>query len=555
MPRSKTYLSQRKPILLADERHEAPPVELTIAKVNFAEASGNKRNPTSNKGIDLTGWIGGPRQEWADAWCRALRYLLGRGDMAVASCVKLGQVHSCFFEFLGAHSLTVPPAAPPELRPRHIRQFVEWLKGKYSAKTARNYYKATRSVLLAMMDLGLITGEPDEFFTRNPFPGSTKADPTRQEIPLSQGELERLVAALKKDLISLHRQTFDASNMQAISVYLLVIAIRTGGNPTPVLELARGALRPHLVPGMMRLDLVKYRGANTYSQALRSSETAYDAILSVPMDGVAVLTKVLEATKELAAQADATIQDRVWLYRPERGGNPILCLNQVRLERGIAAIVRRHNLRADNGELLRLNLSRLRKNKAHQLWKLSSGDLATVALLLGNTPRVAAENYLTMTPAIRAEGAAFIGEAFEAMLSGNAAAPEASAPPLEKTPVGSCRDSLNGGFAPKDGVTHCDQFLHCLGCPSYAIVGTVPDLHRLFSFQAYMRAEIEYFPREPEFDEWRAHRTRLILLIDDFTGRHFKKPIVDEARALSLREPHKFWAIQLSTLQRLDRDA
>jgi hypothetical protein len=330
-------------------------------------------------------------------------------------------------------------------------------------------------------------------------------------------------------------------------VYLLAVALRTGGNTTPLLEMTVDSLKPHLVPNMMRIDLVKHRSARTQVHALRRIETT-DESLTVPMDGVAILNKVMVLTAPLRAQAALPLNTRLWLYRIEgpKGKGLITALKSSLLFRNIKQWVKRHRLQGDDGQPLELTVGRLRKSKAHELWKRSDGDLIAVANLMGNRPVVADRHYLSMTDAIRAEGAAFIGEILTDTLRGG----ESSQPGPEHTPVGRCKDPLHGDKAPGDGHRLCDQFVHCLGCRSYAIVGSVPDLHRLYSFQGFLKAEIAYYPQAAEYNEWRAHRQRLVGLIDRFTEEHFPAALVSQAKALADSEPHRFWALQIQAMER-----
>lgn len=544
MPRSKSYKATASAATQAAvEKGEVNwnrPLTL-----NYAEASGGRRNPTSTRWLDMKKWTGTPQEFWAKAWLYTLDYVLRKGEIAVATCVKLGNVHSAFFQFLSDLRLSKPPAGPAELKARHLALFRQWLSATYIVNTANNYHTHVKIMVVAMMELGLVDGYVDQFFPRNALKRGNDAG--RSAVALSEAELQRLVQALKRDLIDLHKGAFLRSSGAAITVYFLVLAMRTGGNPTPLLELNRQSLKPHIVPGMMRLDLVKYRGFKTYATGVRDSKKSAEPIISVPMDGVAIINRVLETTEPFIELADPDNRDRLWLFESTKGAGEILCLSQAHVDKTIPSFVRRHDLRGDDGEPLVLNLSRLRKNKAQQLFKLSGGDLATVALLLGNTPAVAGKSYLSMTANVKAEGAAFVGEVLEASLAGKLS--DDGSPGVEATPVGRCKDTLNGAFAPKNG-SHCDEFTHCLSCPSFAIAATVPDLHRLFSFQEFLRAEIAYYPEGDEYDEWRAHRGRLIALIDDFTKKRFKSGLVADARALTSNSMHKFWSIQLHGLQR-----
>jgi hypothetical protein len=499
----------------------------------------------------MSKWNGTQYEQWSRAWLQTIDHVVREGIIALATCVKLGNIHSVFFRFLGELRLTTPPASPKELEPRHFKLLRQWLRATYPApNTVVNYHNHIKYVVLAMMNTGLVSGFEDEFFPRNSL---KRAPPSSASEPLSETELERLVQALKRDLIDLHKGEFSRSSGAAMTVYFLVIALRTGGNPTPLLELTRQSLKPHIVPGMMRLDLAKVRASKTYTTPLRAGDQEGDAeqpdvIIGVPMDGVAILNRVLEISSPLVDRADQSIKDHMWLFEPERSQSDVLCLTQAHVDKNIPSFVRRHDLRGDDGELLVLNVSRLRKNKAQQLLRISGGDLAMVALLLGNTPVVAGRNYLSITPEVRAEGAAFVGEVLEATLAGST---DSGRNAVSATPVARCKDTKNGAFAPRTGAD-CDQFIHCLGCSSFAIVKSLPDLHRLFSFQAFLQAEISYYPQDDAFDEWRAHRRRLVQLIDSFVESAFPAELVASARAKTAIGLHKFWAIQLQTLNRRD---
>ena len=93
----------------------------------------------------------------------------------------------------------------------------------------------------------------------------------------------------------------------------------------------------------------------------------------------------------------------------------------------------------------------------------------------------------------------------------------------------------------------------CLGCPSYAIVGTVKDLHRLFSFQRFLMSEVGYYATD-EWSEWRLHHQDLIARIDQIAYDNFIPEMVAQAKALAEKNPHSFWAIRMRQSQ-LSREA
>ena len=64
------------------------------------------------------------------------------------------------------------------------------------------------------------------------------------------------------------------------------------------------------------------------------------------MDGVAVLLKVMERNASLLHDAEASIQDKVWIYRSEssRNARGVSVLQSAALFKGVQALIQRHNL-------------------------------------------------------------------------------------------------------------------------------------------------------------------------------------------------------------------
>jgi hypothetical protein len=328
---------------------------------------------------------------------------------------------------------------------------------------------------------------------------------------------------------------------------MLIIGMRSGINTTPLLEMKRDCLDPHpFMPNLMLVKTFKRRGKGAQSTSLRQTQV-HDRAAIIPMDGVAVLRKALALTELLVADAPEAIKDRVWLYRSSQRGKDkgkVLCLNVGSVSELTRAIVQRHGLVADDDSPLRVTPGRLRKTMENRLWQLSDGDLLAVSAVMGHSPQVADNHYLRLDERTKTEGAKFIGEALPVKLRGQDLVP---------TPTGSCKDSLQGTHAPKDGSTHCAEFTHCLGCPSYAIVGTVKDLHRLFSFQRFLMSEMHYYAKE-EWHEWQGHHQDLIAQIDRITVNNFFPEMVEQAKALAEKDPHPFWAIRMRQSQ-LNREA
>lgn len=504
-------------------------------------------NPRNQNLIDLRPWLGRGFDDWVWAATTVLKARLHSGHYSVATIVSFASNGlKVFLPYLMEIHVGIMPLRPSDMGPADVARYIAWLRLKFpNGSTAKNYYSAFKSVVVGLMDYGFIDQQHETLLPANPFPMNGAV--TRGETSLSQAEMQKLATALKADLIAVHHGRFIGLESEAIVALMLIVGMRSGINTTPLLEMKRDCLGPHpFMPNLMLVRTFKRRGKGAQSTSLRQTHI-HDLAASIPMDGVAVLKKALEMTQVLVPSAPESIKDRVWLYRSSQRGHSkgqTLCLNMGRVHENSKAIVQRHGLLADDGSPLRVTLGRLRKTMENRLWKLSDGDLLAVSAVMGHSPQVADNHYLRLDEHTKAEGAKFIGEVLPAKLRGQDLVP---------TPTGSCKDSLQGALAPKDGSTHCAEFTHCLGCPSYAIVGTVKDLHRLFSFQRFLMSEVDYYATE-EWHEWQGHHQDLIAQIDRIAIENFFPELVEQAKALAEKDPHPFWAIRMRQ-SGLNRDA
>jgi len=500
------------------------------------------RNPRNHRQIDHTQYLGLGFDAWAIQSMYVIRALLQGGNFSVATLIGYSVNGLRFFlSFLGGGSVESPPATPNGLTKRHLERYVSWLQLKYpNGSTAKNYYTSFKSLLIVLADYGFVETDTDDLLPANPFPNN--AQNTKDSDPLTMGEMQRLLGALKSELIAIHKGTFLGNGAEAMAVMLLITAARSGINTTPLLEMTRDALTTHpFVPNLRLITTIKRRGKGAQSKTIRQTKLQ-DEYSAIPLDGVAVLNKALEISEPLVQMASEEICSYVWLYRSGQRGaaNNIVTLTPGALYVSTKSICERHVLQDDLGNRLHVTLSRLRKTMASRLWKLSGGDIIEVSSVMGHTPGVADNHYLKINDEIKVEGATFVGEAFPDKLRGINVTP---------TPPGSCKDTLYGSRAPKDGVNHCAEFIHCLGCPSYAIVGTVEDLYRLFSYQKFLYAEIEYFLTD-EWEAWRKRQLDYINLINQFTSREFDAALVSRAKAKAELSPHLFWAKKIEFMER-----
>lgn len=492
-------------------------------------------NPSRVRTLDLTPWLGQGIDAWVWACGGQLRAFLASKEVTagtVAGYWSSGLRY--FFKFL---TTVGDPADPAQLEPRHIRLYLGWLAEQGGAYVSQKVkYDIAKSVLTALTRRQIVPNQAG-LFPVNPFPKSNSR--SKGAAPLSSGERVRLAQALRDDLVAIHQGHFDGPDSAALVVHLLAVAIRIGANTAPLLEASRDCLRPHpFMPNMMRLELFKRRGNATKLFQLRYSKQN-DLSLSVPMDGVALIRKALKLSEPLLVEAKPAHRNRVWLYRAERrsaAAGLVVPLTGNTLEYGIASLIERHGLRTDDGEPLRLNLSRLRKTLEHRLFDLSGGDLIATATVMGHAPKVADTHYLACTQQMR-ENATFVGEALPDIYRTGEDGKKGIPILPGQSPTGRCKDPYQGDKAPKNGEP-CDDFFSCFACTSYAIVGSPEDLHRLFSFYFFLEREMY----QAKTDDWRTEFRHTMNLIDRFTTDMFDPAMVAAARECARLAPLKFWA-------------
>jgi hypothetical protein len=574
--------------------------------------------------IILSRALGRGVNEWVFASADAIRKCLLSG-LATSTATNYGKAMLAFFDFLtvGATSEGLArsrPATTWDLKPLHIAEFVAWLNKREvaegrAASSTRQDYQSVKATLRSMFHLRLIQGEPHRFFNRRVYARNGDSRTTS----LSDAEQERLAGAIKADLSRIHHGRLEVTMRELQGLRLLVVAHRNGLNTTPLLELTRDAIKPGLLPRTILVRTVKHRSrkfntqmglagpvAGVNDSARNTSETSaqygqsngeeeatatqldYEYLPFSLAEG-AVIGQAIASTEHIVAQAPKHLKNRVWLFQVShtvgkacKGDVSALSVNN--LAQTIRALVKRHKLVADDGKRLTVNTSRLRKSRFDRAFRISDGDLSVTANLMGNSPQVAGANYPSMNAARQAEAAGFMDAEYIGMMrgitqqaddglgndSGRVLSPRR---PIEirqvgevqtPTPVAGCGDVLGGEHAPKNG-SPCDRFVMCLFCSSCAIVGTVDELWRLFSFQGFARVELAYLEErlgleqhgDERFEELQDLRDRYRLAIphiDNFTKQQFAASRVKQARTKTTAGLHPFWVAQMALSRRARSD-
>lgn len=600
MPRRKNYEvreGRAAPAAATSSQPNPPAPSTDDAYIDMVALLGpDARFPIKRRVLDLREWLGRGVDPWVCAAGFCLKALLLSGSRSTASVTTYYSHLPYLLEYLagGKQATEAPRArAPASLSPLHVQHFIGWLQKRaqdesWRQSSLRSAYKSVKAVLIEMLAQGLIPGESSRFFPRGAV--SWRNGESRQT-SLTDAEQERLAMAVKADLVDIHHGRLTLTQGAVQGLRLLLIAHRQGLNPTPLLEMRRDALAPGFLPGTIRIRTGKHRNRKVRSAVGRASRARQEdkqqdsqpeeQDLFFDLSEGAVLQQAIASTRDLVSEAPAAMKQRIWLYRAgARSGattsGHVTCLGAEALRLAVDGLIRRHSLIGDDGKPLRINLSRLRKSRFDRALRIADGDMAVTANLMGNTPEVAGAHYPSMNDARKAEAAGFMNDDYAALMrSGPAPREVAETRPVQvtplqatnggapvemptPTPVSGCQDSLHGEHAPHDGRTHCDRYVMCLFCSSFTVVGTVEGLWRLFSFQAFARAELDYLDQtlgaertaNDLLEDLRDRYRVAIPYIDDFTQRQFTSTRVAKARDKTAAGLHPFWQHQMTMSRR-----
>ncbi|MGU9849546.1 hypothetical protein ACU680_01920 [Pseudomonas koreensis] len=504
------------------------------------------RNSSNTRAFDFARWYGSGIDPITYACQRQIeRFLAGQeGTLSVTTVVGycnngLGKLLDfCVLQAMALErELTLT-----DLNRGLIDGFLGHLAGQaLSSPSQKSNYSRAKSVLHALGRRGifrLVTSGDNATFPRNPFPNVNRK--SKGETPLSKRERQQFATALRQAIKPIFiSDTPPTSDLLAYS--LLVVALHTGRNATPLLEMGRNCLRPHPKDDTVFLTLWKRRGYNTNKVAIRAeskTERVLEAMPSVRVNVERLIRRVMTLTEPLDSEAPDDLKGRVWLYRKRaKSTSQITSLSQSMLETGTASLVAEYGLKDTDGKPLRINIARLRKTFANRIFDLSDGDLATTAYALGNTPRVADQNYLAPSEDARRNWR-FMGELLvEELLTATIGAT------YKEIPSGRCADPVNGQFAPKREGATCMNFINCVRCKHYAV--TAEDLYKLFSFYFRVLAERSRMDKR----RWARELAHIPRLIDDYIIAEglrrgtFKPAAVEAAKQRARAQPHPFWSV------------
>ena len=419
-----------------------------------------------------------------------------------------------------------------DITPELIEQYLLHLKGSDLGFTSqKDIYSKGKSMLMRMKEKGYWTAVGDinlnaDFFPKSPFPNSDKR--VKGEKPLIAHEKRQVVVALKQAIKPIYQKTEPLTGYE-LTLCLLAVAIQTGINTSPLLNMTTEALSDHpLKDNRKLLTVFKNRGNATQSHNLRKSEEL-EVVRGIKLD-VAYLIEVI--IKRNAQVRKSTDTDLMFVYESTKAGMGIekgtaTSLSDGRLLANINKFIKEYDLKDEDGRTMKLNVSRFRKTFINGIYELSGESLLIAAQQAKHNGTKTLDHYL-QAPEQSKRNLGLMGEIRVKELT--CAEPS--------VPVGHCKDPKNGDRAPKDG-SFCNDFLGCFRCKSFVITGD--DLYKLYSFYWAIIRNRDEFGRK----DWKRHLRNVLRIVDEEVLPAFAKlgllQRVEAEKERARTNPHPYW--------------
>ncbi|RKF18844.1 hypothetical protein DBZ36_10670 [Alginatibacterium sediminis] len=438
-----------------------------------------------------------------------------------------------FAEYLEIYSNAIGKSVvQSDITPALIENYLLHLRAsELSFTTQKNRYTFLKSLLCRMNEKGywLAVGNINlnsDFFPKNPFPNSNKRK--KGEKPLPPYEKRQVVVALKQAIKPIYQKTESLSGYE-LTLCLLAMAIQTGINTQPLLNMTTDALSDHpLKDNRKLLRVLKKRGNNNQIRSLRKLEQ-FEVIQGVKLDVAYMIEKIIQLNALVRQESNS---DLVFIYNKSKyseqgAGSKSTSLQEVSLARNITKFIKEYDLNDEDGCTMKLNVSRIRKTFINDIYELSRENLLLTAQQANHSGTSTLDHYL-QAPEQAKRNLGLMGEIRVKELT----CVESN------VPVGHCKDTINGDKAPKNG-TFCNNFLGCFRCKSFVITGD--DLHKLFSFYwAVVRNRYEFGRKE-----WKRHLRNVLKIVDEEVVPEFVKlgelQRVETEKERARTNPHPYW--------------
>jgi hypothetical protein len=431
------------------------------------------------------------------------------------------------------HSAIGRELTPDDFTPAFIKNYIAYLRGSGVGYTSQDLiYQRAKSLLRHMRNYGYWVVDTDTYedtFPNNPWP---KAGVRKKGArPFTEHERYQVVVALKDAL----KPIYDNKRTEPLTGYelalcVLAIAMQTGINTTPLLEMTTDCLVDHpIIKHRKLLTVFKRRGSGLQAHSVRQSESReLELVRGVKLDVARLIERMVELNKPLRELAKS---DLILVYMGTGGpsAGTVTSLSEVTLRSAIKALAQKYDLKDEDGKPIAINISRIRKTVINGRYELSGGNILLAAKGGKWKDAKTADSYW-IAPEQSKRNLGLLGEIRVLELT--------SQSDIKPTPTASCKDPINGDRAPKNG-SPCLEFLACFRCKSFVVTGD--DLYRVYSLYWAIVRSRDIFGRK----EWKRHLSNVRAVIDEELEPAFIKQGMEShlqtEKERARTNPHPYW--------------
>jgi hypothetical protein len=473
----------------------------------------------------------------------------------------------CFHDFLTAIATSSQVITRLDQIDKNVLlHYIAWLgtqistnganKGQpLSIGTQKKRYDAIKSLLTNRQKRHSTAVSPDLSFPQNPFPNSNSKAEHRP--PYSINEQDRITAALNADLKRIHSGGEPLAPDQVLVVHLIILGLALGANLQSMIELRRNSLLPGAAAGRRFFQLFKRRGHSSHAMSVRAEEKyKVEDIKAVPENLAEHFDFLCSFTAPLMADAPQNKRDFVFLVRMKNGARKgqVIALGRENSKKCVQSFRRRHALKDDLGQPLKLSVARLRPTMGSNLYRITK-DIRKVSRELGHANVQITETYVDTRLEAERDHRLVIEDLEQRftpkkidgkiMIAADGQFPSNMQNLLDggyNSGIARCKNPFRGKTPEHADATVveeiesiCKKFLACFKCPNMMVFED--DLWRLFSFEYRLLSERSKI--HP--DHWLKTYAPIIRRIDRQIAPLFPDNVVAEARAKAIQTPHPTW--------------
>ncbi|MGZ7160402.1 MAG: site-specific integrase, partial [Methanobacterium sp.] len=315
---------------------------------------------------------------------------------------------------------------------------------------------------------------------------------SEKTIPFSKSERNRIVHACKEEfeLIAAKKIT---NNRHIYVPYILTLALRTGFNLQPLLDLTVDSIRPSILDGRLEVSIKKNRGYSSQRISVQDDDTDESVFVSKRIGSL--ICDLIKITDTLRKLAPRNVAASIWLVSTPFDTD-IRVMTAYETWVNIQRFRDKYQLKNDSGKPLQLNIRRMRPTFSQALLRINGGDIRDLQKRLNHKNISTTMNYLDANQDEFKSSFHFRGIIMQNVFTSGS--PEELALQLQcslqeaqemllgnnKMVVGSCRNPFASPFKQTDDVTPCTRFMACFRCQNQVI--TQGDLHKIFSFYWFL---------------------------------------------------------------------